>query len=61
MTDTIEGWLADAILNSGRSSRESNNLAPNSYGAGYDQGRYEALMEVAEKLREVFGPRGLGQ
>lgn len=61
MPDTIEDWLADQILNTGTSSRESNNLAPNSYGAGYDQGRYDAFLEVAEKMRELLGSRSLGQ
>jgi hypothetical protein len=61
MTDTIEGWLADEILNAGKNSRESSGLAPNSYGAGFDRGRYEAFMEVAEKMRDLFGPSDAGQ
>lgn len=61
MPDTIEDFLADTILRAGKTSRESNNLAPNSYGAGYDQGRYDAFLEVAEKMRELSQSRPAGQ
>lgn len=53
--ETLDAWLSEQIQFADNSRRESRGIAPNSYGAGYDQGYYDALSLAFEKLRELWG------
>lgn len=56
MTDeTLDGWLSEQITYANNARRESHQIAPNSYGAGYDQGKYDGMQEAFLKLRELWG------
>ena len=48
IVDSLQTRLSDAEMD----TRESHKAAPNSYGAGYDRGYADALMEV---LSEITG------
>lgn len=52
--ESIGDWLKEMAMSADHARRESNSFAPNSYGSGYDQGRYDALREVLEKLNDLW-------
>lgn len=56
--ETIDGWLGEQIEAADNIRRESRQLAPNSYGAGYDQGRYDGYREVLAKLMDMWAIPG---
>lgn len=57
MTDHLIEWLMERMDSSGKNRDSSHAAAPNSFGAGYDLGFYEALREV---LAEVTDPSDSG-
>lgn len=50
--DEVLEWLYEQIRFAQDSYNESFRLAPNSYGAGYDFGRYVALCEARDMLEK---------
>lgn len=55
MTDeTIDGWLCEQAKYADNARHQSHQCAPNSYGAGYDQGRYDGFREVLAKLADLW-------
>lgn len=52
--ETLDGWLGDQIQAANDTRQESHSFAPNSYGAGYDQGFYDGLREALGKLVELW-------
>jgi hypothetical protein len=57
--ETIDGWLNEQVDLADNARRESRQIARRSYGAGYDQGRYDGLREALAKMVELWeeGPR----
>jgi hypothetical protein len=51
--DEIVEWLDEEIPLKDENRHQSHAIAPNSYGAGYDQGYYDALREVRLKIAEL--------
>jgi len=47
-------WLSIEIMRAQDNAHESSRIAQNSYGAGYDTGRKEALTEVLSKMGEIW-------
>lgn len=50
--DRMMNWLLEQMNDADDKRHNSNALAPNSFGAGYDQGFYEGLREALGKLTE---------
>lgn len=45
-----EEWLCEQIIEAKGTADESRDVAPNSYGAGYDYGYYDALCFVLNHI-----------
>lgn len=54
MDETLDGWLSEQMEYADNTRRESRQLAKDSYGAGYDQGYYDALRQTSEKISELW-------
>jgi hypothetical protein len=52
MDDSLIEWLMERMDSSGKNRESSHAVAPNSFGAGYDLGFYEALREVLTHVTE---------
>lgn len=50
--DALMGWLLEQMNSADDKRHDSHALAPNSFGAGYDQGFYDGLRETLGKLTE---------
>lgn len=53
--ETLDGWLNEEVSQADNARHQSHQIAPNSYGAGYDQGRYDGLREALAKLVDLWG------
>ena len=55
--EDFDEWLAD-FFSAATRNRDVSMVAPNSYGAGYDQGFYDALRECLARRPPVTSGEG---
>ena len=58
MGDDLIEWMGEKLNAAENRRDESFAIAPNSYGAGYDQGYYDGLREALAKVTE---PRAVAE